>query len=206
MQPEQQTITRYFWTHMRGDMIRNHLTVFGLIALVWVGIASNANADEVDELIDLLQIRDEMKNQYDECFENSKKLAEEDFSNSIKEDFEDVLLDDEDLAILNAIYLSFWSYGCDFVKSEEVIDFYKAEFRDRFTSAEIQELIKYYRTPLGKKLSSQWLQMNHKFGKILADRQLAVTQESQQLFEEGIEKFFEHLERKASEGSIGSGV
>lgn len=187
-------------------MIPYYLVVFGLIALVGVGITSIAKADEVDELIDLLQIRDEMKNQYEDCIENSKKLAKEDFSNSIKESFEGFPLDPEDLAILNTIYSNFWSYGCDFVKSEEVITFYKVEFRNRFTSEQIQGLIKFYQTPLGNKLSDQWLEMNQKFGKILAGRQVAVTQESQKLLEEQMEKFFEHLEKKAIEGSTGSGA
>ncbi len=184
--------------------MRNHLVVFGLIALVGVGITSIVKADEVGELIDLLQIRDEMKNQYKDCIESSKKLAEEDFSNSIEEDFEGIPLDPEDLAILNTIYSNFWNYGCDFVKSEEVISFYKVEFRNRFTSEQIQELIKFYETPLGNKLSDQWLEMNQKFGKIVADRQVAVTQESQKLFEEQMEKIFEHLEKKAIEGSTES--
>ena len=186
--------------------MRNHLAVFGLIALVGVGITSNAKADEVDKLIDLLRIQDEMKNQYDDCIESSKKLAEEDFSNSIKENFEGVPLDPEDLAILNTIYSNFWSYGCDFIKSEEVISFYKGEFRNSFTSEEIQELIKFYETPLGNKLSGQWLVFNSKFAKIIADRQFAVTQESTKLLEEGLEKFFEHLEKKIIEGSTEGGV
>ena len=187
-------------------MMRNHLVVFGLVTLVGVGIASNAKADEVDELIDLLQFRDDMKNQYDACIETSKKAAEEKFSNSIKENFEDIPLNPEDLAILNTIYSDFWSYGCDYWKSEEVFNFYKVELRNKFTSEEIQELIKFYETPLGKKLSNQSIEMNQKFAKMLSGREYAVAQEAQKLFEEHIEKFFERLEKKASEGSIEGGT
>ena len=43
--------------------------------------------------------------------------------------------------------------------------------------------------------------MNQKFAMILAERQFSVTQESQKLFEEGMDNFFEHLEKKAIGGS-----
>ncbi|MCP3900183.1 MAG: DUF2059 domain-containing protein [Desulfobacteraceae bacterium] len=188
------------------SMMRNHLVFFGLLALAWVGIASIANADEVDELIDVLRLRDEMKNQYDECIESSRKPAEENLGNSIKGDFEGVPLDSEDLAILSKIYLDFWSYGCDYWEGEEIIDFHKVEFRNSFTSKEIRELIKFYKTPLGNKLNDQWIEIDNKIGKILADRQYSVAQEAQKLWEEQMEKFYEHLEIKIIEGSTEDGV
>lgn len=185
--------------------MRNYLAVFGLVALVGIGIVSNAKADEVDELIDLFQFRDDMQNQYDACIESSKKVVEESFSNSIKEDFEGIPLDSEDLSILNTIYSDFWSYGCDYWKSEEIINFYKVEFQTRFTPEEIQELTKFYETSLGKKLSNQSMEINQRFREMTSGRDYAVAQEAQKQWEEQVEKFFEHLEKKAIEGSTEDG-
>ena len=180
----------------------NHLFSLALTAVLGVGIVSNAKADEVDRLIEVFQLRNDLKNQYDECIESTSKTAEEDLNNTIKESFEGIYLDSDDLAILSRIYTEYWTASCNFWESKEVLDFYKNEFRNRFTSEEVQELIKFYETPLGIKLSSQWIEINHKVGKIVSDRQISAVREALKLYEARMEKFMEHLEEKAIEGSV----
>jgi hypothetical protein len=182
-----------------GETTMHRYLFILLILLPWYGSASGAPADDVDELVSLLLIREDLENQHRSCVESSASIVEAEIRHEIDNDFADLELDADDIALLISIYSEFYQSGCDYLDGDEVIDFYRGEIRKRFSAEEIRALIDFYRSPLGRKLNAEWLQINRLYDDILSERQAADSFAAQRRYEEQMELFWFRLENKAAE-------
>ena len=174
------------------------LRAIGFVLLWQVSLAASATDDPIDELVALMLLREDVANQYAECVEGSKKIARDEIEHSLDNEWRELTLDAEDVALLVSIYTEYYLGGCDYLDGEEIVNFYRSEIRQRFSEADIEALIEFYRSPIGDKLSREWLAINQAFGQLLIERQLVENYAAQRLFEQRMEDFWTYLERKAT--------
>ena len=123
-------------------------------------------------------------------------LVEAEVGYEIDERYGDIELQADDLALLVAIYSEFYRSSCDHLAGDEVLNFYRAEFRRRFDADEIAGLIAFYRSPLGAKLNAEWLEINRVYGKMLQDRQAEESFAAQRRYERRMDEFWLRYEEK----------
>jgi len=171
------------------------VSIFGLLN------CGGAAADNVDELIELFRLEQEMQAQHRECLDNSSKSVEADLRNYLESGELGIEPGDEDWALLIAIYAEYYNAFCDYLAGDAILNFYRSEFRQRFTPVEIDALIEFNSTPIGKKLNDEWFDMNRAYSELAAQRQLADSRAAQTRFEERMEKFWEYREKKLNSES-----
>ncbi|MDH3377952.1 MAG: DUF2059 domain-containing protein [Gammaproteobacteria bacterium] len=179
-------------------MILKYTLVF-LFVLVAKPTEAGSLSEDIEELIALIRLEEDIKNQYQECISGSANITEVEIQHEIRNEYSDIMLDSEDLVLLVSIYSEFYNYRCSYLSGDAVPNFYRLEFRKRFTHAEIKSLIEFYKTPLGLKLNNQWIEISKEYGKIIKDRSAVDSFEAQRRYENQMEMFWEHLERKAQE-------
>lgn len=162
-------------------------------------VTANTLSEDIAEMVSLLRIEEDLQTQHNQCIEGSADITEAEIERGLNAEYSDIDFDAEDLALLVTIYAEFYIYGCSYLTGSELVNFYKAEIRKRFSHAEIIALIDFYKTPLGNKLNTQWLEINNLYGSIFQERQTVDTYEAQRNYEEQMEKFWNHLEKKADE-------
>jgi hypothetical protein len=167
---------------------------------------ATAPADDLDELISLLLIREDLEYQHQSCVQGSADIVQAEIRHEIDTEYRDLGLEADDIALLISIYSEFYESGCSYLDGDEVIDFYRSQIRNRFTAEEISALVDFYRSPLGLKLNAQWLEINKVFGDILGERQAADSFAAQRRYEEQMELFWIRLENKAAEEAIDRGA
>lgn len=185
-------------------MLKQSLAIIVIFATF--SVSAGTLTEDVEELIDLLRLEEDIKNQYENCISGSAKVTEAEILHEMQDEYSDLNLDSEDLELLLSIYSEFYHYGCAYLAGDEIPNFYRIELKKRFTHAEIKSLIEFYKTPLGVKLNSQWIKINKEFGGILNERHAADSFEAQRRFEERMESFWNHLEKKAVEESLDKGA
>jgi len=167
----------------------------------------SATVDEdVEELVALLRLDEDIRNQYQQCMNGSTDMSVSAIRREILETYTDIELDSDDIAMLVSIYTDFYNQGCNYLTGSEMQNFYREELKKRFSRDEIRSLIEFYKTPLGLKLNAEWLGINQAYGEILNRRQAADGLEAQRRFEERMQDFWNYLERKATEEAIGQGA
>jgi len=183
------------------------LLIFPLILCIVPGPAGAATVDEdIEELVALLRLDEDTRNQYQQCLNGSADLSVTAIRREILDTYTDIDLDSEDIAILVSIYTEFYNQGCDYLAGSAMTNFYRAEIRKRFTRDEIESLIEFYKTPLGLKLNAEWLGINQAYGEILNRRQASDGLEAQQRFEERMQEFWRYLDEKATEETSEQGA
>jgi hypothetical protein len=180
--------------------------LFCLLVLPANAALAASPADDVDELISLLLIREDLEYQHQSCVEGSADIVEAEIRHELDTEYSDLELEADDIALLISIYSEFYESGCSYLDGDEVINFYRGEIRKRFTAEEIGALIEFYSSPLGLKLNAQWLEINKVFGDILGERQAADSFEAQRRYEEQMELFWIRLENKAAEEALDRGA
>ena len=186
-------------------MLRLALTLcFSLLPLLLV--AGQVRADSVDELIELLRIAETVEAQHHECLDGSSKSVEAELDYELESGELGLEPGSEDWALLTAIYAEFYHSACSYLDGDEIVNFYRSEFRQRFAPEEIDRLIEFYRTPLGKKLTAQWFEIDRVYGEILNQRQITDTYNAQRRFDQRMEDFWLYLDEKATEESDGQDV
>lgn len=174
------------------------VSVVSMFGLLYCGSAA---ADKVDELIESFRLEEEMQAQHRECLDNSSKSVEADLRDYLESGELGIEAGDEDWALLIAIYAEYYNAFCDYLAGDAILNFYRAEFRKRFTPAEIDALIEFNATPIGKKLNDQWFEMNRAYGELVSEQQLDDSRAAQTRFEERMEKFWEYREDKLNRES-----
>lgn len=158
--------------------------------------ANAVRADSIEELIELFRIKEEIEAQHKECLQGSSQSIEAEIQYELETERLEIEPGDEDWALLIAIYSEYYNALCDYLSGEEILNFYRSEFRKRFTPEEIATLIEFHRTPVGKKLNNELFEINRVFGKILSERQSIDAYEAQRRFEEHIEGFWKYRDEK----------
>ena len=169
-----------------------------LIALQFPGPAA---ADKVDELVELFRIQDEVQAQYQECIEDSSRSVETELQSYLLSGELGLKRGDEDWALLIAIYAEYYNALCDFLAGDEILNFYRSEFRKRFTAEEMDALIEMHQGPLGQKLIDQWFEINRVYGDLVSERQRVDTEEAYAKFQARMENFWKYREEKQGRGS-----
>jgi hypothetical protein len=169
-----------------------------LLALLAVG---PVRADNVDELITLLKIREEFAAQHQECIEGALQSLDLELQFEIQSDDLEIEKDDPDWALLAAIYSEYYEAICSYLSGDEIINFYRSEIRKRFTAQEIDALIKFHNTPLGKKLAIEWFEIGRSNAKILKERQSIDEFDAQRQFDRRMEDFWNYRQDKSIGGS-----
>lgn len=160
--------------------------------------AQPAAADGVERLIDLLRLEEDIEAQYDQCIAGANRISEAEVEYEFAQNYPDIELQPDDLALLIAIYSEFYRSSCEHLAGDEVLNFYRAEFRRRFDTAEIDALVAFYETPLGVKLNAEWLEINRNYGAVLQDRQAVDSFAAQRRYEQRMEEFWLRLDEKAA--------
>jgi len=176
-------------------MLPKQLSIL-LVTVTALLYANVAPADNVEELIELFRIKEEIESQHKECLDGSAQSIEAEIQYELESERLEIEPGDEDWALLIAIYSEFYNALCDYLSGEEILNFYKSEFRKRFTPEEIDTLIEFHRTPAGKKLNNELFEINRIFGKTLSERQSIDAYEAQRRFEEHIEGFWKYRDEK----------
>jgi hypothetical protein len=195
---ENRSIQATYNKGISGILMFKQTLGFLFFLVVFPATAGTLNED-IEELISLLKLEEDITNEYVKCVSGSADVVEAEIKHEMLNEYSDIKLDGEDLALLVSIYTEFYNYGCVYLAGDEVPNFYKIEIKKRFTHADIKSLIEFYKTPLGLKLNDQWFEINKEYGKILKDRQAVDSFEAQRKYEERMEAFWEHLEKKATE-------
>ena len=169
------------------------------ILLLSLACIAPAAADNVDELVELYQIREDVKAQHEECLKGAVQALEMDLQSGFAEDEFDIERGDPDWALLGAIYSEYYASVCSYLKDDFLVDFYREEIRKRFTSDEIDALIEFNKTPLGRKMNDQWFLINREYGAIVTERQNRDAQDAQRRFERRMDDFWEYRQK----GGIG---
>ena len=167
------------------------------VALLTLSAASPTRADNVDELIELFNIQREYAAQHSECLAGAVKSLEFELQLELQSDELEIEKGDPDWALLAAIYSEYYEAICGYLSGDEIVNFYRAEFRKRFSSREIDALIEFYRTPLGKKLTAEWFEINRVFAEIQNERQSIDAFEAQQQFDLRMEDFWNYRQQKS---------
>lgn len=168
--------------------------------------ANPAFADNIDVLIEQFRIGDDVEAQYKECLDGSSKTIEAELQFELETDRLEIEPGDADWALLIAIYSEYYNSICDYLTGDEILNFYKAEFRKRFSAEEIDALIEFHQTPLGQKLNNEWFDITRDYGEILIERQTIDGYEAQRQFEKQIDDFWnyrnEKLDNKSREQDV----
>jgi len=174
--------------------------LFALSLLLAAFPAAPGTLDEdVEELVALLRLDEDIRNQYQQCMSGSAVMTTSAIQREILETYADIELDSEDLALLMSIYSEFYNQGCAYLDGPEIPNFYRIELRKHFSQDEIRGLIEFYKTPLGLKLNARWLEINRAYGDALNQRQAVDGFEAQRRFELRMEDFWNYLERKTGD-------
>ncbi len=177
-----------------------------LSALTISPVLAGSLSDDIEELIALTKIEEDIKNQHMECISGSANITEAEIRHMINGEYSDIQMDSEDVALLISIYSEFYNYSCAYLAGDEVPNFYRIQFRKRFTHPEIESLIEFYKTPVGIKLNNQWIEINKTYGEILKERNAVDSFEAQRKFEKRMEDFWIYLEKKAAEETTEQGA
>lgn len=94
-------------------------------------------AEKVDKLMEVMNV----KNQMDSGFDAMLPIIEQQAAA--------MQLDEAQVEELKAIYLNWWENDID---QQKLIDSMKAQYKAAFTEEEMQALIDFYQTPVGKKV------------------------------------------------------
>lgn len=168
--------------------------------------AGPVRADNVDELIGLLRIAETVEAQHRECLDGSSKSLEAELDYELQSGDLGIEPGSEDWALLTAIYAEFYHSTCSYLDGDEIVNFYRSEFRRRFSGDEIDQLIEFHRSPLGLKLTAQWFEIDRVYGETLNQRQATDSFNAQRRFEQRMEDFWLYLEEKATGESEGQDV
>ncbi|MCP4430923.1 MAG: DUF2059 domain-containing protein, partial [Gammaproteobacteria bacterium] len=139
---------------------------------------------------------DDVEAQYKECLDSSSKSIEAELRFELESERLEIIPGDADWALLIAIYSEYYNSLCAYLSGDEILNFYKAEFRKRFTAEEIDALIKFHETSLGQKLNNEWFDINRAYGEILIERQSIDVYEAQRQFEKQIDDFWNYRDEK----------
>lgn len=175
-----------------------NLTII-LFVLITPSVAAESLSEDLEELISLQRIEEDIKNQHKDCLEGSANATEAEIKHELETEYSELNLAADDIAILIAIYADFYNFNCSYLAGDEITNFYRVEFRKRFTHAEIKSLIEFYKSPLGKKLIHQSLEISKEYSNILKERQAVDSFEAQRRYEDQMESFWKRLEKKAAE-------
>lgn len=160
-----------------------------------------AISDNVEELIELFRIKEEIEAQYKDCLDSSSNSIEAELQSYQESGELGIEAGDKDWALLITIYAEYYNALCEYLSGDEILNYYRAEFRRRFASEEIDSLIRFHKTPVGKKLNDELFEINRVYGKLLGERQLIDGQEAQNQFDKRIEEFWYYREERLSNGS-----
>ena len=153
-------------------------------------------ADRVDELVAVFRIQDEIEAQYRECIEDASKSVESELQSYLESGELGLEQGDEDWALLIAIYAEYYNTLCDFLDGDEILNFYRSEFRKRFTAEEMDALIEMHQGPLGQKLVDQWFEINRVYGDVVSERQRVDNEAAYRQFERRMESFWKYRDEK----------
>ena len=180
-------------------MYKQFLMAVALIS-IWLGPGA-ARADNVEELIDLFLIREDVEAQHRECLQGSSDSIAAELEDERESGELDIGPGDEDWNLLVAIYAEYYTALCAYLSGDEILHFYRAEFRKRFSPEEIDALIAFHTTPLGRKLNRQWFEISRVFGDVIYERQLLDSTEALKQFEQRLQDFWDYRDDKANSGS-----
>lgn len=158
--------------------------------------AAPALADNIDVLIEQFRIKDDVEAQYKECLDGATKTIEAELRFELESERLEIEPGDGDWALLIAIYSEYYNSICDYLSGDEILNFYKAEFRKRFTAEEVDALIEFHQTPVGQKLNNEWFDITRDYGVILIERQSIDGYEAQRQFEKQIDDFWNYRNEK----------
>lgn len=169
-----------------------------LLALQFPGYAA---ADRVDDLVEIFRIQDEVDAQYEECIDDSARSVEAELQSYLLSGELGMERGDQDWALLIAIYAEYYNALCDYLAGDEILNFYRSEFRRRFSAEEMDALIEMHRNPIGRKLIDEWFSINREFGKLLRQRQQVDSAEATIQFEQRMDNFWKYREEKLNSES-----
>ena len=174
--------------------------VASVSALALLLVCTSAVADNVDELVALYRIQEDLQAQHQQCLDGAALSLEMDLESAQQSQELDIAPGDPDWALLGAIYSEYFAKICSYLEGEEILNFYRSEIRKRFTAAEIDTLIEFNKTPLGRKVNAEWLNINRVYTDILNERQALDAFDAQQRFDSRMDDFWEYRQNKANEG------
>jgi hypothetical protein len=180
---------------MRSSALQQFAFYCGTLATLF--FCGPVLADNVDVLVEQYRIADDLRAQHEQCLAGAAQSLEMDLEAGRQSDDYDIEPGDPDWALIGAIYSEYYTALCDYLTGDEILNFYRAEIRKRFTAAEIDSLIEFNNTPLGQKVNDEWFNINQVYGDILNQRQLVDGFEAQQRFEDRMDDFWDYRQNKA---------
>ena len=162
-------------------------------------VSAPAMADPVDELVDLYRIEEDLQAQHSECLAGAARSLEMDLEAARQSNDLELEPGDPDWALLGAIYSEYFTSICSYLEGDEILNFYRSEIRRRFTPGEIDQLIEINKTPLGRKVNEEWLNINRLYGEILNDRQAVDAADAQQRFDRRMTEFWKYRRDRADD-------
>lgn len=175
--------------------------LIALVASVALHVPGPAIADSVDELVELFRIQDEVEAQHRECIEDSSSSVEAELQAYLLSGELGLERGDEDWALLIAIYAEYYNALCNFLAGDEILNFYRSEFRKRFTPEEMDALIEMHQDPLARRLIDEWFAINRVYGDLVSERQRIDNEEAYAKFEARMENFWKYREEKLGRGA-----
>lgn len=171
------------------------------VILISMAYTNPVFSDDIEELIDLFRIEEDIEAQYRECLDSSTKSVEAELRFELQSERMEIDPGDDDWALLIAIYSEYYTALCDYLSGDNILNFYRAEFRKRFSADEISALIAFHKTPIGKKLNDEWFQINRTYSEVLGERQSVDSYEAQRQFDKRMEDFWDYREEKLNSES-----
>lgn len=143
-------------------------------------------ADEIDRLIKLTGINEMIKKSYSECLAGSSQLLSDELKLEDQSKIFGIGPGQKGWDELKSIYKEFYSVACKFLSVEEAKKIWRNSYKNNLSKSEINKLIKFYSSPLGKKVVNLDLQANAKLQEAISKRYAMQAYKAQRIFEQRI--------------------
>ncbi len=153
------------------------------------------NADEIDRLILLTGTAEMIEKAHSECVAGSSQLLSEELHIETLSKNLGIAPGKDGWDELQSIYKEFYSVACEYASVSDGMKIWRNSYKNNLNKSEINELIKFYSSPLGSKAIKLDIKANSELQELISERYAIQTTKAQRMLNERINGLMKRMSR-----------
>ncbi len=164
------------------------------ILILFLLHSTSVKADDIENLIMLIGVDSMIEKAYEECLEGAQNLLTEELHIESQSKNLGIDRDHKYWKELEAIFTEFYAVACEYVSIEDSKNIWRKVYSDGLTAREVDQLIEFYSSPIGKKITQLDIKANSDLQEMASKRYAKKSSRAQRVYEYRINQLMRKLE------------